>query len=70
MDEFESLNDGKRECKYHVMFIPKCRRRTLCARVREHLGKEFRWVRGHVVSTVGRNEAMIREYICNQEKIA
>lgn len=25
MDEFESLNHTKWECKYHVVFIPKCR---------------------------------------------
>ena len=29
MDEYESLNHTKWECKYHVVFIPKCRRKTL-----------------------------------------
>jgi len=24
MDEQESLNHTKRECKYHAVFIPKC----------------------------------------------
>jgi len=29
MDELESLNHTKWACKYHVVFIPKCRRKTL-----------------------------------------
>ena len=29
MDEYESLSHSKWECKYHVIFIPKCRRKTL-----------------------------------------
>jgi REP-associated tyrosine transposase len=29
MEERESLNHTKWECKYHVVFIPKCRRKTL-----------------------------------------
>jgi REP element-mobilizing transposase RayT len=31
MDEYESLSHSKWECKYHVVFIPKCRRKTLYA---------------------------------------
>ena len=29
MDDYESLSHSKWECKYHVVFIPKCRRKTL-----------------------------------------
>jgi len=131
MDEYESLSHSKWECKYHVVFIPKCRRRTLYAQLRQHLGEVFRklaaqkesrieeghlmadhvhmliaippkyavsqvvgyikgksaihlarvyaerkrnftgqhfWARGYFVSTVGRDEGMIREYIRNQEQ--
>ena len=131
MDKYESLSHTKWECKYHVVFIPKCRRRTLYEQLREHLGQVFRelarqkesrieeghlmsdhvhmmlaippkyavsqvvgymkgksaihlarvygerkrnfvgqhfWARGYFVSTVGRDETMIREYIRNQEK--
>ena len=131
MDEFDSLSHSKWECKYHVVFIPKCRRRTLYEQLRQHLGEVFRklaerkecrieeghlmpdhvhmmisippkhavsqvigyikgkiaihlarvygerkrnfvgqhfWARGYFVSTVGRDEDMIREYIRNQEK--
>ena len=131
MDEFQSLSHRKWDCKYHVVFIPKCRRRTLYAQLRKDLGEEFRrlasqtesrieeghlmcdhvhmmisippkysvsqvvgyikgksaihlarvygerkrnfvgqsfWARGYFVSTVGRDETVIREYIRNQEK--
>jgi len=27
MDEYQSLNHTKWDCKYHVVFIPKCRRK-------------------------------------------
>jgi putative transposase len=36
-------------------------------RKRNFVGPHF-WARGYFVSTVGRDEAMIREYIRNQEK--
>src|SRR3984885_2096134 len=42
MDEHESLNHSKRECKYHVVFIPKCRRKTLYLQLRRSLGEVFR----------------------------
>jgi putative transposase len=131
MDKFESLSHTAWDCKYHVVFIPKCRRRTLYRQLRQHLGEVFRklaaqkeckveqghlmvdhvhmllsippkysvsqvvgfikgksaihlarvygerkrnfvgqsfWARGYFVSTVGRDETVIREYIRNQEK--
>ena len=130
MDESESLSHSKWECQYHVVFIPKCRRRTLYEQLRRHLGEVFRklaehkesqileghlmpdhvhmliaippkyavsqvvgyikgksaihlarvygerkrnfvgqhFSRGYFVSTVGRDEATVREYIRNQEQ--
>ena len=131
MDERQSLNHSKWECEYHVVFIPKCRRQTLYARLRRHLGEVFRklaeqkesrieeghlmvdhvhmlisippkyavsqvvgfikgksaiplarvygerkrsfvgqhfWARGYFVSTVGRDEETIRQYIRHQEQ--
>ena len=113
MDEYESLSHTRWECKYHVVFIPKCRRKTLYGELRRHLGEVFRklavqkeskieyavsqvigfikgksaihlarvygerkrnfvgqhfWARGYFVSTVGRDEAVIREYIQKQEQ--
>lgn len=131
MDKIESLSHSKWECKYHVVFIPKCRRRTLYEQLRRDLGEVFRtlaehkesrieeghlmldhvhmliaippkyavsqvigylkgksaihiartyaerrrnfvgqhfWARGYFVSTVGRDEAQIRDYIRRQEQ--
>jgi putative transposase len=131
MDEYQSLSHTKWECQYHVVFIPKCRRKTLYVQLRQHLGEVFRrlaaqkesrieeghlmsdhahmmisippkysvsqvvgyikgksaihlarvygerkrnfagqhfWARGYFVSTVGRDEKVIREYIRNQEQ--
>ena len=42
MDEFESLSHSKWECKYHVVFIPKFRRKVLYGELRKHLGEIFR----------------------------
>ena len=42
MDEAESLSHTKWECKYHVVFIPKCRRKVLYGELRRHLGEVFR----------------------------
>jgi len=42
MDEAESLSHSRWECKYHVVFIPKCRRKTLYEQLRPHLGEVFR----------------------------
>ena len=47
MDESESLSHSKWECKYHVVFIPKCRRRTLYAQLRRHLVEMFRTLAEH-----------------------
>ena len=42
MDDYESLSHSKWECKYHVVFIPNYRRKTLYAELRRHLGELFR----------------------------
>ncbi len=42
MDDIESLSHTKWECKYHVVFIPKRRRRTVYTELRRHLGELFR----------------------------
>ena len=44
MDTFESLNHSVWECKYHVVFIPKCRRKTIYAELPQYLGEVFRKV--------------------------
>jgi len=42
MDKNESLSHTKWDCKYHVVFIPKCRWKTLYEQLRRHLGEVFR----------------------------
>jgi putative transposase len=41
--------------------------RTYDERKRNFVGQHF-WARGYVVSTVGRDETVIRQYIRNQER--
>jgi putative transposase len=87
------VNHATWECKYHVVFTPKYRKKVLFGQIRQHLGTVFHelarrrecwvaqnverkarnflghkfWARGYFVSTVGRDEEMIRAYIKNQE---
>ena len=37
----ESLSHSRWDCKYHVVFIPKCRKKTLYRKVRTYLGNVF-----------------------------
>jgi putative transposase len=130
MDGYETLSHTKWECKYHIVFIPKYRRKVLYGQLRRQLGEVFHrlaqqkesrieeghlqadhvhmmiaippkyavaqvvgyikgksaihvartygerkrnfvgehfWARGYFVSTVGRDEAIVREYIRQQE---
>ena len=131
MSDVRSLSHTKWECKYHVVCIPKYRKKRIFGWVRRHLGEVLRrlaeqresrieeghlmpdhvhmmisippkysvaqvigyikgksaihiarefagrkrnfvgqhfWARGYYVSTVGRDEAVIREYIQQQER--
>ena len=131
MEDYHSLNHSAWVCMYHVVFIPKCRKKKLYGELRKHLGEVFRtlakqkeclieeghlmpdhvhmlisippkysvaqvvgyikgksainiartfmgrkrnfvgynfWARGYHVSTVGRDEEVIREYIKKQEQ--
>src|SRR5262249_39729088 len=42
MDEYQALSHRTWECKYHVVFISKCRRKTLYLELRRHFGEVFR----------------------------
>ena len=42
MDEYPSLSHTKWECKYHVVFIHKYRRKVLYGQLRSHLGEVVR----------------------------
>ena len=132
MRHVKSLNHTRWECKYHIVFIPKYRRRVIFGQIRSELGEVFHslarrkeclieeghlmpdhvhimisippkhpvsqvvgylkgksaihiartysgrqrnyvgqhfWARGYFVSTVGRDEKVIREYIRHQEQV-
>ena len=131
MDDLQSLSHTVWDCKYHVVWIPKCRRKVLYGQLRKYLGQVLRelamqkeckvveghlmgdhvhmlisippkyavaqvvgfikgksaihiartyggqrknfvgqnfWARGYYVSTAGRDEEMVREYIRRQEE--
>ena len=42
MNTFDRLKHTTWECKYHVVFIPKCRRKTLYGTLRQPVGEVFR----------------------------
>ncbi len=42
LDNTASLSHTRWDCKYHVVFIPKYRRKSIYAELRRHLGDVFR----------------------------
>jgi putative transposase len=57
-NNYQSLAHSRWECKYHVVFVPKRRRRQLYGQIRRHLGaifhalarqKECQIIEGHVM---------------------
>ena len=42
MYDSQSLSHTRWDCKYHIVWIPKCRRKVLYGKVRVELGKFFR----------------------------
>ena len=59
MDKTESLNHTKWECKYHVVFIPKGRRKLQYAELRKHLGEVFRTLAQHKESRIEEGHLMV-----------
>ena len=47
MNDFESLNHTKWECKYHVVWIPKYRKKKLFEELRKELGPVLRELAQH-----------------------
>jgi len=58
MDDYRSLNHTRWECKYHVIFIPKCRRKALYGELRKQLGALFRTLAEHKESAVEEGHLM------------
>lgn len=58
-ESYQSLSHSKWDCKYHVVFVPKRRRKALFGNIRRHLGaifhqlarqKECQIIEGHLMS--------------------
>ena len=41
MREYQSLSHTKWNCKYHIVFIPKRRKKAIFGKLRKHLGQLF-----------------------------
>jgi len=42
MKEYQSLSHTRWDCKYHVVYIPKCCKKRMFGQLRRHLGEVFR----------------------------
>jgi len=58
MDTSKSLSHSKWECKYHVVFIPKGRRKALYGQLRKHLGEVLHELAGHKECTIEEGHLM------------
>jgi putative transposase len=47
MRDYKSLSHTKWDCKYHVVFIPKYRKKVIYGDIRNHLGEMFHELAGH-----------------------
>ena len=52
MNEFKSLSHSRWDCKYHVVFIPKRRKKRIFGALRKHLGEMLHELAGHKGSTI------------------
>src|SRR5271156_378654 len=70
MDEFESLNHTRWDCKYHVVFIPKYRRKVLYGELKRHLGPVFRQLAEQRESRVEEGHLMQTQRFMSSQSIA
>jgi putative transposase len=59
MDGFESLSHTKWDCKYHIVLIPKYRRKVLYGQLRTHLGEVFRNLAAQKESRIEEGHLMV-----------
>ena len=52
MKEYQSLAHTRWDCKYHVVFIPKKRKKKIFGALRRHLGEIFRELAKHKDASV------------------
>ena len=58
MRQVGSLSHTRWECKYHVVFIPKFRRKVLYGQLRSELGEVFRRLAGQKESRIEEGHLM------------
>jgi putative transposase len=58
MPDSETLSHTKWDCTYHVVFIPKSRRKALDHALRRHLGEVFRSLAEHKESHIEEGHVM------------
>ena len=46
LTSYESLSHSKWDCKYHLVFVPKCRKKKLYGGIRKYLGPVFHELAG------------------------
>jgi len=47
MKEYQSLSHTRWDCKYHIVFIPKRRKKAIFGSLRRHLGEVFKELARH-----------------------
>ncbi len=58
MRQVNSLNHTRWECKYHIIFIPKYRRKAIYGQIRQELGEVFRKLAQQKESTIEEGHIM------------
>ena len=66
---YESLAHSKWDCKYHIVFIPKCRKKDLYGKIRAFLGPVFHELAGQRGSRIVEGH-MVQDHVHMLIKIA
>jgi putative transposase len=59
---YESLSHSKWDCKYHIVFVPKNRKRVLYGKVRKYLGRVFHELAGQRGSNIIKGN-MVQDHV-------
>ncbi len=59
MDQYQSLNHTKWDCKYHIVWIPKYRKKKLYAELRKLLGEVLHELASHKESKILEGHLMV-----------
>jgi putative transposase len=62
LSSYESLSHSKWNCKYHLVFVPKCRKRSLYGKIRKFLGPVFHELASQRGSTIIKG-SMVQDHV-------